>query len=106
MNLTRLARGLGILAAFAVAGCKSLDIQNPNAPDARRALADPAALEAVASGSMRTWMNTTEYNPATVLCTQANSCTASWNNDNMRHYSDITGTSSDCPARCGWANDP
>jgi hypothetical protein len=45
-------------------------------------------------------------NPTTVLCTQANSCTASWNNDNMRHYSDITGSTSDCPQRCGWANDP
>lgn len=106
MNLTRLVRGLGILAAIAAAGCKSLDIQNPNSPDARRALADPSALEAVASGSLRTWMNTYMANPSTVLCTQANSCTASWNNDNMRHYSDITGTSSDCPQRCGWANDP
>jgi hypothetical protein len=106
MRLTRLARGLGILAAVTLAGCKSLDIANPNAPDAKRALADPSALEAVASGSMRTWMNTYISDPATVLCTQANSCTASWNNDNMRHYGDITGTSSDCPQRCGWANDP
>jgi hypothetical protein len=110
MHLTRLARGLGILAAVTVAGCKSLDIQNPNAPDARRALSDPAALEAVASGSMKKWMNTWEglvnTGPTDVLCTMANSCTASWNNDNMRHYSDITGTSSDCPARCEWGNDP
>lgn len=105
-KLTRLVRGLGILAAMTVAGCKSLDIVNPNAPDALRALADPSALEAVASGSLKTWMNTYMANPTTVLCVQANSCTASWNNDNMRHYGDITGTSSDCPQRCGWANDP
>jgi hypothetical protein len=107
MKLTRLARGLGILAAVTVAGCKSLDIQNPNNPDVARALSDPSALEAVASGSMRTWMSTLMADPATVLCTQANSCTASWNNDNMRHYSDIPGTTSDCnPTRCGWGNDP
>ncbi len=105
-KVTRLVRGLGLLIAVTAAGCKSLDIQNPNAPDAVRALADPSALEAVASGSLRTWMNTYMTNPATVLCTQANSCSASWNNDNMRHYSDITGTSSDCPQRCPWANDP
>jgi hypothetical protein len=104
MNMTRFTRGLGILAAVAMAGCKSLDIQNPNQPDARRALADPNALEAVTGGTMRTWMNTFENNPTTVLCTQANSCTASWNNDNMNFYSslDDDGTRNQRP----WQNDP
>ena len=37
--------GLGLLAAVAVTGCKSLDITNPNEPDAARALADPAAID-------------------------------------------------------------
>ncbi len=105
-KLTRLVRGLGILAAVTVAGCESLNIPNPNAPDAKRALTEGAGLQAVAAGSIKTWMDTYMANPTTVLCTQANSCTASWNNDNMRHYSDITGTTSDCPQRCGWANDP
>jgi hypothetical protein len=103
MQMMRLVRGLGILAV-AMAGCKSLDIPNPNQPDARRALADPNALEAVAGGTLRTWMNTMENNPATVLCTQANSCTASWNNDNMNFYSslDADGTRKQRP----WQNDP
>jgi hypothetical protein len=104
MQMMRLVRGLGILAAAALAGCKSLDIPNPNQPDARRALADPNALEAVAGGTMRTWMNTYMTDPATVLCTQANSCTASWNNDNMNFYSslDADGTRKQRP----WQNDP
>ena len=48
MYMTRSLRAVGALAAVAVAGCSSLDIANPNAPDAKRALSDPAALEAVA----------------------------------------------------------
>jgi hypothetical protein len=104
MQMTRLARGLGIVAAVTVAGCKSLDVQNPNSPDARRALADPSALEAVAGGTLRTWMTAYVTDPTTVLCTQANSCTASWNNDNMNFYSSLDpdntrGTRS-------WQNDP
>ena len=104
MQMTRLARGLGILAAVTMAGCKSLDVPNPNQPDARRALADPSSLEAVTGGTMRTWMNTLENNPATVLCTQARSCSASWNNDNMNFYSslDADGTRLNRP----WQNDP
>ena len=89
MQLTRLARSLGILSAITLAGCKSLDIQNPNAPDAKRALSDPAALESVASGTLRTWFNAYMADPATTLCTMANSCTASWNNDHMNYYSSI-----------------
>ena len=104
MQMTRLARGLGILAAATLAGCKSLDVPNPNQPDARRALADPSSLEAVTGGTLRTWMNTLENNPATVLCTQARSCSASWNNDNMNFYSslDDDGTRLNRP----WQNDP
>jgi hypothetical protein len=104
MQMTRLARGLGIAAAVTMAGCKTLDIQNPNQPDAKRALADPNALEAVAGGTLRTWMSTITNNPSTVLCTQANSCTASWNNDNMNFYSslDADGTRNNRP----WQNDP
>ena len=43
MRMTTFVRGLGLVAALAVTGCKSLDITNPNQPDSGRALADPAA---------------------------------------------------------------
>ena len=39
MRTRTLAVGLG---ALLLAGCDTLDVENPNAPDASRALADPA----------------------------------------------------------------
>ena len=92
MTTIRSARGLTLLAAALLAGCGNLDVPNPNAPDAKRALADPAAVEAVGSGALRTWINTWEACEGNcVLQTQANSYTASWNNFNMNFYSSIDG---------------
>lgn len=88
MQMTRLLRAVSVLAAMAVAGCNSLEVVNPNAPDAKRALSDPAALEAVAGGTLRTWFNTYEGCEGNcVLVTQAQSFSASWNNWNMNFYS-------------------
>ena len=53
----RHAVGVAMGAAL-LAGCNSLDVENPNAPDANRALADPAAMQAVAGGTLRKWFNT------------------------------------------------
>ena len=84
MRMMTFVRSLGLTALVAVTGCKSLDITNPNAPDAGRALADPAAIEAVAGGAIRQWVNTYEGNNAVApLTTQAQTYTASWNNFNM-----------------------
>lgn len=53
-RIQMIPRGLGLGAALLfAAGCKSLDIQNPNAPDAKRALSDPGGVEAVAGGTYR-----------------------------------------------------
>jgi hypothetical protein len=77
-----------LLAAVALAGCGSLDVENPNAPDAKRALADPASLEALAGGTMRTWYNAySGCEGNCVLVTQAQTYSASWNNWNMNFYS-------------------
>lgn len=105
MQITRLLRAVSVLAAVAVAGCNSLDVSNPNAPDAKRALSDPAALEAVAGGTLRTWFNTYEGCEGNcVLTTQAQSFSASWNNWNMNFYSsyDADGKRLTRP----WQNDP
>lgn len=93
--------GLAVLAA----GCGDLNVENPNAPDAKRALSDPAALEAVAGGTLRTWINTFDANEGNiVLLTQAQTYSASWNNYNMNFYSsiDADGTRNSRP----WQNDP
>jgi starch-binding outer membrane protein, SusD/RagB family len=105
MRMKTLGLGLGLMAAMAVGGCKSLDITNPNDPDGPRALSDPAAIEAVAGGSVRIWINTYEQlTGGGPLVTQARTYSASWNNFNMNFYSsvDADGTRNTRP----WQNDP
>jgi len=56
MKIPNRALWLCIAVIWAGAACNAdLNIINPNAPDARRALSDPSALEAVAGGTLRTW---------------------------------------------------
>ncbi len=105
MQTPRFLRAVGVLAAVAVAGCGSLDVANPNSPDAKRALSDPTALEAVAGGTLRTWFNTYDGCEGNcVLATQAQTFSASWNNWNMNFYSslDADGKRLTRP----WQNDP
>jgi hypothetical protein len=93
-NFSLRVRGaVGIaLGALLLASCNSLDVENPNAPDATRALADPAAIEAVAGGTLRTWFNTWDgMEGGGPLVTMAQTYSASWNNFNMNFYSSIDG---------------
>ena len=116
MKMTTLVQGLGLAAVFAVGGCKSLDITNPNDPDGPRALSDPAAIEAVAGGSIRIWINTFEaMNAGGPLVTQARTYSASWNNFNMNFYSSVdnpgTQAAPNAPSTWNrnsrsWQNDP
>jgi len=89
MNALKIARGLGALAAVALAACHSLDVQNPNAPSST-ILTDPGVLAAVAGGTMHTWFN--QYNNleiAGVLDVQALTLASSWNNGNINSYQHI-----------------
>lgn len=80
------------MGAILLAGCNSLDVANPNAPDAKRALSDPAAIEAVAGGTLRSWFNTWDgMEGGGPLNTMAQAYSASWNNYNMNFYSSIDG---------------
>jgi hypothetical protein len=105
MRVTRLSRGICIAATIAVAGCNNLDVVNPNAPDALRALSDPAALEAVAGGTLHTWF--TGYDGMMAvgpLSTIADTYSSSWNNFFMLYINsqDPDGTRNTRP----WKNDP
>lgn len=97
---------LSALSATVVAlGCSSLDVANPNAPDANRSLSDPASVEALGAGTLRTWVNTwSACEGQCVFNTQAQSYSASWNNYNMNFYSsiDADGTRN----TRSWQNDP
>jgi len=111
----RLTRGLVAAALLAAGGCNSLDITNPNEPDKNRALSDPAAIEAVASGTIRTWFIAwTPLRSAGTLSMQARSYSSSWNNGNNNFYSGIDIAPSDESAAPdtwtrstrSWQNDP
>lgn len=92
-----------------VAGCKSLDVSNPNAPERERAFSDPATIVASAGGTIKTWVNfrfsslgaSGNAGAPMALSAMADSYTASWNNWNMRYYSSY---GVECANRCGWVN--
>ena len=89
-----------LVVVIAMAGC-DLEVENPNSPDAPRAFLDPAGLEALMAGGIRTWVETRENYFIMPLNMQADNYTASWNNAAIRFYSSVA---SDCPSRCGWTN--
>jgi hypothetical protein len=103
---SQLLRRTWVLAAVTLTvACNPLDVTNPNAPDAERALTDPAAIEAIAGGTIRSFYNT--YNGLEAvgpLTAQAESHTASWNNFNMNFYSSLDGDGTRNTR--GWRNDP
>ncbi len=101
-------RALWVCAAviWAGAACNAdLNVVNPNAPDARRALSDPAALEAVAGGTLHTWFTGYEgMNAVGPLSTLADAYSSSWNNFFMLYINsqDPDGSRNTRP----WKNDP
>jgi hypothetical protein len=110
-NLTQWARLLAVVAVVG-GGCKSLDVQNPNAPDADRAFSDPGAVAGLVTGAMRNWVQTRQsFDGSLVLSAMADAYSSSWNNFNLRYYTsygpgggaDGNG-GGDCLFRCGWAN--
>jgi len=96
-KIKRIPRIVGpVLALVLAGGCDSLNIGNPNAPDTKRALGDPATVQTIAVGAMRTWYLTTQGGfgedqyPALTLSVMARSHVASWNNFNIRFYTGCT----------------
>ena len=99
MRIWNLACGVGLLAAFAAAGCKSLDVSNPNEPNSSAIFSDPGLLESVAAGTMRGWFNAYSTLEGTgVQNVQARGLSSSWNNGNMNFYSGIDIGPSDTTA--------
>ena len=101
-SLTRWSRLTAAVTILGIAGCKSLEVTNPNAPDAVLGLSDPGAVEGLVTGAMSNWVQTRQsYDASLVLSAMADSYTASWNNFNLRYY---TSYGVECPNRCGWDN--
>lgn len=115
MTMNRFIRGVGAISVLALVSCQTLEVSNPNDPDAHRALADPSAIEGLTAGAMQTWFNMyTNLQTAGVLSTQARAYSSSWNNGWMNYHSGIDIAATDTVtlptswtrnAR-GWTNDP
>jgi hypothetical protein len=107
-KLTQWSRLAAVALAVGTFGCKSLEVTNPNAPDAARAFSDPGAVAGLVTGAMHSWFNTRgTYYGAETLDMMADSYTSSWNNMNNRYYSSygpIGNFQANCPQRCGWVN--
>src|SRR5947209_8290835 len=111
---TRIPEVLGLVATLILAGCGTLDVSNPNAPDSKRALADPGTIQAIAQGAMRGWYNTTQnMDPDGPLSVMSDSHVASWNNFQIRIYTgcttspvDTCGTTAGTYPRIEWQNNP
>src|SRR3989442_2040092 len=99
MSLTkRIPEVLGLVAALVLAGgCETLNVKNPNAPDSARLLTDPATVQSIAIGAMRTRFSTThgptdgaDPYPGPTLTAMARSHVAAGNNFNIRFHTGRT----------------
>jgi hypothetical protein len=101
ISMPRLSSYAAALIVLVATGGCDLSVDNPNAPDVPRVIQDPAGLEQLLTGALRTWVETRENYFIMPLNAQADNYTASWNNAAIRFYSSV---GSDCPVRCGWSN--
>lgn len=82
--------GLATLMLVSMAGCLELEVQNPNAPDASRALATPGDVEALIAGAFNRWLNFQGYSGATMaLSNVAAEHVAPWGNAGMESWARI-----------------
>ncbi|MDP3773205.1 MAG: hypothetical protein Q8Q85_02965, partial [Gemmatimonadales bacterium] len=81
-------RTLALASVLLAAGCNTLDVQNPNDPDAGRALASGGDVRSLVGGAFGNWYYSMQnYGPSTTTATMADHYTASWGNWGMRAYS-------------------
>lgn len=109
-NFLQWSRMAAVAALVGTVGCKSLEVTNPNAPDASRAFSDPAAVAGLLTGGLHNWYyHRGGYYGVATLVGMADSYTSSWNNGQYRYYFSVGPVGyfqSNCPNRCGWYNDP
>src|SRR3990172_5895418 len=82
MAISKTIRGLGTAAALLSTGaCLDLGVANVNAPDRTRALSEARDVEALISGTFRTWWNRQQGNaPGPAMSAMADEITASQGN--------------------------
>ncbi len=89
-NKIKATLGLAALLLIGMAGCADLDVRNPNAPDAERALASDEDVEALIAGAFYTWHRTLNYYGPTMFLSAATfEHTAPWSNAGMEFMARI-----------------
>lgn len=81
----------GLVLLFGLGACADLEVVNPNAPDAERALAEAGDVESLISGSFGQWWNTSHHvsGPAPIMANQTFMWSAFPANFGMVHYSQL-----------------
>lgn len=86
----RIERGLAALLLVSMVGCVDLEVQNPNAPDAARALASAGDVESLIAGAFDRWLYVHRYGgPSMFLSNIAGEHVAPWANAGMEYYARI-----------------
>lgn len=77
---------LAAVALFVATACSTdLNIDNPNAPDVKRALASPQDVQNLANSSINSWyLTSTYYRPYEMMAVTADALTANFGNFGMR----------------------
>lgn len=80
-----------LLLLLGGAGCADLDVTNPNAPDAQRAVSTAGDVQALIAGTYNTWYTGINSwgGPGPFLSNQAFQHNAPWANFGMEHYGRI-----------------
>jgi hypothetical protein len=82
--------GLAALLLIGMAGCVDLEVDNPNAPDAARALSTAGDVEALIGGAYNSWLATQSYYGPTMMMSNASGQHAApWANSGMEMYARI-----------------
>jgi hypothetical protein len=89
-RMPRATSGLAALLLIATVGCVDLAVQDPNAPDASRALATPGDVQSLIAGAFNRWNYVLAYNgPTMFLSAGAFEHSAPWANSGVEYYGRI-----------------
>ena len=86
-NKSKATSGLAALLVIGMAGCADLDVTNPNAPDAERALSSSDDVESLIAGAFSSWMGSVLHDgPTTFISVMSFEHSAPWANFGMEFF--------------------
>ena len=89
-NKTKATSGLAALLLIGMAGCADLEVKNPNAPDAERALASSDDVEALMAGAYDSWLRMLRWaGPTNFISVMSFEHSSPWANFGHEYYGRI-----------------